>query len=252
MASPALRELQEAFWRSLAAAPGGDPDPLLVDAVAPMPPLDADARVAVYAGMYFARLLDALREDFPHVAALLGDEAFEALIARYVARHPSGHPSLRHLGGGLPALIASEPDPEWPPWTADVARLEWTRVDVFDAPDAVPLTADDLRRVPAEQWPALRFALVPAVATLVAGWPVHRLWSSEPPDQLAAGRTALRVWREGFFVYQAPMDRAEESLLERLIAGQPFAAMCEAADGPADAAALLLRWLEDGLIAKAW
>lgn len=223
----------------------------MLNAVASVPPLDAGARVHVYSGMYFARLLDALREDFPQVVRVIGDDGFAALVARYVAWHPSTHPSLRHLGGGLPALIAAEPAPVWPPWTADLARLEWVRVDVFDAPDAVALTADALRRVPADRWPALRFALVPAVATLVADWPVHRLWTSDPPATLALARTALRVWREGFFVYQAPMDAAEETLLSRLVAGEPFGAMCEGVEA-GDAAAILLRWIEDGVIARAW
>jgi hypothetical protein len=80
---------------------------------------------------------------------------------------------------------------------------------------------------------------------------VHRLWS-EAPSALAPGRTALRVWREGFLVYQSPMDVAEEAALERLAAGEPFATVCEAVDDPRDAAALLLRWLEDGIVARAW
>jgi len=60
------------------------------------------------------------------------------------------------------------------------------------------------------------------------------------------------VWREGFLVYQSPMDPAEEAALERVVAGEPFATICEAVDDPRDAAALLLRWLEDGILARAW
>jgi hypothetical protein len=60
------------------------------------------------------------------------------------------------------------------------------------------------------------------------------------------------VWRDGFLVYQSPMDAAEEAALERVAAGEPFAAVCEGLDDPRDAAALLLRWLEDGIVARAW
>src|SRR5438093_7021934 len=95
---PSLRELQRLFWRSLADAPGGgSPAPGLVELVAPRATLDVGARVGVYADAYFGRLRDVLREDFPHVAALLGPR-FEETARGYLRAHPSEHPSVRHLG----------------------------------------------------------------------------------------------------------------------------------------------------------
>ncbi len=84
----------------------------------------------------------------------------------------------------------------------------------------------------------------------MTAWPVHRLWADAAA--LVPARTALRIWREGFFVYQTAMDPAEEAALDRLVAGEPFAAVCEGFDAPAEAAALLLRWIEDGIIAGTW
>src|SRR5207249_3109218 len=144
--APSLRELQGAFWRSIAREPGAAPVPdrLLLETVPPTPTLAPAERVHVYAGMYLWRLVDALRED----------------------------------------------------------------------------------------WPGLRFTLVPACARLVTRWPVHRLWD-DAAAPLAPARTALRVWREGFLVYHTAMDPAEEAALDRLVAGAPFAAVCEGFDDPA-------------------
>ena len=244
MSGPALRDVQRAFWHALA---GGEAPAALTAVVAPSPSLTPAERVGIYAGMYVARIVDALAEDFPKVAATLGPDAFAELVRAYLARHPSSAPSIRHLGGAFPAFVANRERG----WLGDLARLEWARRDVFDAPDATPVTVADLERTPADAWPGLRFALVPACTRLVTGWPVHRLWSDEPPE-LAPARTALRVWRDGFLVYQSPMDDAEEAALERVAAGEPFAGVCEAVDDPRDAAALLLRWLEDGIVARAW
>jgi hypothetical protein len=53
------------------------------------------------------------------------------------------------------------------------------------------------------------------------------------------------------------MSRREDRALRRLVAGGTFADVCEAfADlaperGARDAAGLLLRWVEDGLVARA-
>ena len=71
---------------------------------------------------------------------------------------------------------------------------------------------------------------------------------------LPPARTALRVWRSGFSVYHAVMDAREEAALASLVAGDGFAAVCEAfADLPAEeaaatAASLLVRWVEDGMV----
>ena len=79
---------------------------------------------------------------------------------------------------------------------------------------------------------------------------MHQLWD-DAAALLAPARTALRVWREGFLVYHTAMEPAEEAALGRLVAGEPFAAVCEGFDDPAEAGALLLRWIEDGIVARA-
>lgn len=257
MTAPGLRDLQERFWVWLAAAPGGPPapEPALVDLARSTPSLSAAARLGIYAGMYVARLVDVLRDDFPRVAAVMGGAAFRAAAAAHVGRRPSRHPSLRHLGQGFPeTLAAAGPTPAWLP---DLARLEWTRVEVFDAPDSPTLTLAALRAVPVEAWPALRLVPIPALAVLVADWPVHRVWAAgdDVPAALARERTALRVWRDGFDVHQAPMDAREERALDAVRAGASFADVCEtfadlpAGEAAAEAGALLGRWIEDGLLA---
>jgi len=258
MHGPSLRELQRRFWRSLAEDPGGRTlAPDLVEVVAPSATLDADGRVAVYANAYFWRLRDVLREDFPRVAALLGPR-FEEVSRRYLRAHPSQHPSVRQLGRHFAAFLEGDDvAPHVAAQLADLARLEWSRIEVFDAPDREFLDASALRAVPAEDWPALRFVPIPALAIVRARWPVHDLWAGAEAAALAPTPTVLRVWRAAdFTVFHAPMDTRAAEALDRLMAGQPFAAACEAyadlspSEGAQAATASLLRWLEDGLIER--
>src|SRR5438093_1312823 len=107
---PSLRELQRLFWRSLADEPGGGaPAPALVELVAPSATLDAGARIGVYADAYFGRLRDVLREDFPHVAALLAAR-FDETARGYLRAHPSEDPSVRHLGRLFADFLEQRPD----------------------------------------------------------------------------------------------------------------------------------------------
>lgn len=261
----ALRELQARFFRSIAGAPGPSAsarfDPGLLHVLEGRGRLGAAERLDVYAQMYWARLHDVLRDDFRRVAALLGPERFEAGVLAYLSANPSEHPSVRWVGRHFAAFLAARPPVEGLPFVADLARLEWARVEVFDAPDAEPMRADDLRRIAPADWPDLRIELIPALQVLQSAWPVHAIWTTTEAGELPAAmpevETHVRVWRDGFMIYQASMDASECAALERVAEGEPFAAMCDALVplvGPeraaGEAAQIVLRWIEDGIVAR--
>lgn len=256
MAAPALRDLQGAFFRAVTR---GEAEEDLVAVVGATPALDAMARLGIYAGMYTARLEGVLAADFPRLAAALGHDAFAAAAHGYLDAHPSEHPSVRHVGRALAGWLAGPSAPaDLPAWAADLAALEWARVEAFDVPDEVPLRLTDLAALAPEEWPALRLRPVVSLQRLVSAWPVDRLWA-EPALAPAPGRTAVRVWRQDQVVYHCAIEPAEDEALARLVAGEPFASICEAfaePEGAADAEAAaaraashLVRWIEDGLVA---
>jgi hypothetical protein len=262
-----LRELQLRLSAALAVRltdAGAAADPAaaaLLALVSGRGALGPAQRLDIYADMYRTRLVDVLREDFPRVRAILGDEEFQALACRYLARHPSTHPSVRYVGRRFEAFLADEA--ALPPFLADLARLEWARGEVFDAPDADPLRLSDLESLPAADWPMLRLRPIPACLVVECAWPAHRIWAAA--ENPARGRAAadrpeastIRVWREGWSVSHAAMGDLERRVFPLLERGEPFAQLCAAGDGglaPGTAAravgSLLMRWLEDGLLAR--
>jgi hypothetical protein len=262
---PSLRELQSSFFTSIAHVPGGGSanfDPGLVCLVEGRGQLGPEERINIYAQMYYARLLEVLREDFPRVAAILGCEGFGAVIRAYLACHPSTHPSLRHLGRHFAAFLDTQPKVASLPFLGDLARLEWVREEVFDALDAEPLRLEHLQGLSADKWPDLRFQLIPAFQILQSDWPIHELWAAAEEETLDRNcarweKTAVRVWRDGFAVYHAKMDATEQVALAGVRAGEPFAVICAALESvvPAEEAAsamgsLLLRWIEDGILVR--
>jgi hypothetical protein len=254
MPTPGLRELQNLFWRSISAgADGVAPAAALLEVSEPSPTLGAAERLRVYADAYFWRLHGVLAESFPRVAAILGAERFENVVRDYLESHPSTHPSVHYLGCDLAAAVAQRAD--LPGYLADLARLEWARREVFDAPDCEPLLADALRAVASAQWPHLRFTPIPALAILRTDWPVHAVWGGTDTVSVPTA-TCIRVWRsQDYRVYHAAMDARDAGAIDRLIAGEPFGVICTTFDdlapleGAQRATALLARWLEDGIIA---
>ena len=255
-----LRKLQLRIAAAL--APGrAETDPALLALVRDGGGLGPTQRLDIYADMYRMRLVGVLREDYPRVLAILGDVEFETLAGRYLARHPSMHPSVRYVGRWFAEFLAVEA--VGLPFLADLARLEWARVEVFDAADADPLQLSDLESLPASDWPTLRLRPIPACLVVECVWPAHQIWAAAetpPPGHVFAGgpeASTIRVWREGWSVSHAAMGDLERRLFPLLERGEPFARLCAAGESglapeaaARDVGSLLMRWLEDGLLMR--
>ena len=199
--APALTRTEGLFWDLITAPEGVRPglEALVRDGRAGADSLDAmiagddrlpaAERLDIYANMYFFRLLDCLREDFPRFAGALGDDRFHNLATDYLLTCPSEHPSLRYLGRRLPDFLAGHALARESACLVDLARLEWTRADLFDARDARPLTREDLARLAQDAAGDLPLRPVPAFRLLRLDHDAPRLWR-ELRDGDAAGADA--------------------------------------------------------------
>jgi hypothetical protein len=223
--------------------------------------LSAEARVDIYANMYFYRLLDALKEDFPATLAVLGDDNFHNLVTGYLLEYPPTEPSLYYCGQHLAAYLRDHPMRADASFIADLAAVERAVVEVFHGPDAAALDPDSLRAIAPADWPALKLGLQPSAQILALDWKVSELlraveerreWS--PADR---GSHRILVWRRDARALYRELDQAEADALTAVSRGATFAEICEvvAADGGEEdpVAAMnrmLARWLSDGLLVR--
>jgi hypothetical protein len=267
-----LAELQALFHRlvtaqedvpTTVAAGGPDLSRAVASAIAGDTRLGAEARLDIYAQMYFARIHDVLREEAPRTAALLGAEGFHALVTEYLLACPPNHPSLREAGARLPAFLATHPAAAERPWLAELARLERTRLELVDGPDAEPLTLAMVQALPPEQIGELELRLIPSHALLDNRFRVSAIWRAVDPAAPGAHPSppppepeTLLVWRPDLDVRHRVVDGDEAAWLRRLSSSPiSFGAVCEALaveNAPETAAshafALVSRWLADGLL----
>jgi len=226
--------------------------------------LSAIDRLDVYASMYFVRIHDVLRDEFPRTAAVLGGEAFHGLVTDYLVACPPRHPSLREAGDRLAEFLATHALSSARPWLPELARLERARAEVFDGPDAMPIAIADLRAVDPGRFGALRLRLVPSHRLLTNRFAIAATWragdgaSDDGAPAPPAEAETLIVWRRDDVVYHRPADGDEAGWLRRLAGanGALFGELCAAlgetqseAAAAARAFELLARWAGEGLIA---
>jgi hypothetical protein len=221
-------------------------------------------RLGIYAGAYGSRLAEALANNFPALARLLGETDFQRLAADYVRTHDSPFFSIRYYGDQLPGFLAAHEDYVAAPVLAELAAWEWAMTSVFDAADAAPLEHAALARVSPQQWAQLRFSFHPSVQQLALSWNVPQLWQAltenaeRPPVTLAAAPVHWLLWRRELTTYYRSLTDAEAAVLDGAVNGWPFGELCELLceelgerEAPAQAAALLRGWVDSGLVVGA-
>lgn len=226
-----------------------------VTAGEPTDGLIASGDLEIYARMYASRLYDALADDYPKLRAALGDEAFGAIAVRYVRERPPRSFTLREAGSELAELLRGSALA--PPWAADLATLERARVEVFDGPDARPLTQTEAVALDAHL-PELVLSWVPSSVVVPLAWAVDELWSAleddQPAFEPARDDRMVLVWRRDISVLHRTLDPDEAQLAQQIAIGARFADVCEVLgsihgeDASPRAAALLVRWLDAGAL----
>jgi hypothetical protein len=253
-----LRELQRDMQRHLLGEESG-----VTAAIVDAPPLPAADRLAIYRNAYQVRLIDALHETYPILHGLLGDEAWVELGQAYVASHPSVFRSIRWYGRELPEYLAASAPYSEAPILAEVARLEWTLAEVFDATDSPVLARTALSVVEPSAWGSLTLKFHPSLRRLALGWNTAAVWKAmtqdetPPRPEMAPAPMHWLLWRQNLQNYFRSMNPVEATALDSALRGRDFAQLCEDLGAllpqeeiPAAAASLLGTWADSGIIVK--
>lgn len=199
--------------------------------------LEAAERLAIYRRSYWARVREAVGEDFPVLRTVVGRDRFAALIDAYLLAHPSRSWTLRNLSQSLPDWLAAHPQQAGRRWRAalDAARLEWAYIECFDAASLAPLSPEAVALLTADSplrfQPHLRLlALDSTVDELVLA--VHRKASDEdrtpaPSPILRRAKLHLAVHRIDGVVYYRRLDRNTFRMLDAVQQSQTLAEAVE-------------------------
>ena len=232
---PSLRESQLALQAAILAPED------------PVWPGDA-VRLGVYRNGYWSRLAGVLRVNYPVLAKMLDEEAFDRIAYGYATQYPSRSYSIRWHGEHLDRVIEDA-------GLADLARMEWALGKAFDAADATTVDMAWLARHPVESWQDLPLDLHPSVQVLYLAYNVEAQWEAvkrdEAPGPFQPKVHALLVWRKELQAHWRIASVEEGAALNALAQGGTLQAACDAVpeDQMDQVGTWFAIWVQEGMLA---
>lgn len=104
----------------------------------------SEKQFEIYIRAYFARLSDAVTDDFPALHHYLGNAIFDTLLERYIRSSPPRTFNLEHYSAAFPAFVQQNSRDAF---AHDLAALEGTILEVYWLPDSPALNAETLQRM---------------------------------------------------------------------------------------------------------
>jgi hypothetical protein len=137
---------------------------------------DLSARFAVYRNNSAVAAIGALKDQFPTVARLVGDDAFSGLARLFVRQSPPRSPVLGDYGAEFPAFLdeflSQCEGRRETPYLADSARLDWASLTALRAPEATPCPVTRLAALDPARLTETKLVLHPSTALVVSDWPI--------------------------------------------------------------------------------
>lgn len=223
------------------------------DMILPSKALSSQQRLEVYANAYFARLLECLRDEYPALTFLLGEDTFNAFAFEYLQTYPSRSYTLADLGQAFPEFLDNNraaadsveddgnngnesgtkeeagADQSWVDLMIDLARVERIYSEVFSGPgieETTTLQAEEIAAIAPDDIGNLRLEVAPCVRLLQLNSRAHEFAiatrkGTATTDQLPESiPTCLVITRLNYVVRTIVAEQEEFQLLQRLIDGE--------------------------------
>lgn len=221
---------------------------------------DPLARFAIYRNNVAHSLVTVLADTFPVVRQGVGEAFFGAMALQFVSDHPPESPLMHRYGARLPSWLETFAPAGALPYLADLARLEWARLQAFHAADAAPIDEHALQaaRLAPERLAAAVLSFHPSMSVVQSAYPVVSFWSAHQHDDASRDRDLSQLdmtQAEAAVVFRNAQDDAivlglpgaQAVAVIDLAAGAPLGA-AQLAHPDADWVRLLSQLLRHGLI----
>ncbi|WP_348643502.1 HvfC/BufC N-terminal domain-containing protein [Rhizobium lusitanum] len=217
---PSLGERQHAFACALL-----DPERSVPEGLVGPDGRPSRKRFNVYRNNVVVGLTATLKDAFPAVARIVGEEFFLAMGRIYVAIEPPSSPIMLDYGKGFPTFLQSFEPVTSLPYLSDVARIERAWVEAYHSADIAPLEAAAFAKISAMDFPELRVTLHPSWRIVRSAFPALTIWQMNIGDamprevDMEAGGEDAFVLRSGTNVEIRSLPPGGADFIEALAEG---------------------------------
>jgi hypothetical protein len=167
--------------------------------------------MAIYRNTALSGAVEALRANYPVVAAVIGDQMFEAMAVDFAHDHPPASPVLAAYGIGMADWIEEQGWSVDLPYLSDLARYERLFTEALFAADARPLDMAMIDEIAPEDWNLYPIKLHPASRFGWSTTPAMTLWLAHQSSP--AGEMELE-WKAQGGLFTRPGHGVQPLLLD--------------------------------------
>lgn len=179
----ALANYQEQFFSSLVNQPSAD---LLAQVATQSEHASDEAtlRMAVYQNNYAHSLREALKDSYPVVLRLIGEDFFHVLAMEFIQSHPPKQASLQSYGLEFIPFVSNHKQCQQLPFLADVAHIEYLYIQCFHGPEQEAINLNHLLVEEEDDLPHVAFTAHPNVYLVSSDYPSLDIWYANLEDEV--------------------------------------------------------------------
>jgi hypothetical protein len=180
----ALANYQEQFFSGLVNQPSAD---LLAQIATHSDQASNEAalRMAVYQNNYAHSLREALKDSYPVVLRLIGEDFFHALAMEFIQSNPPQQASLQSYGLEFIKFISEHEQCQQLPFLTDIAHIEYLYIQCFHGPEQEAINLNHLLAEEENDLPNVVFTAHPNVHMISSDYPSLDIWYANLEDEVA-------------------------------------------------------------------
>ncbi len=205
-------EQQSQFGRALVNPGRNVPDFIVKSARQP-----SVKRFNVYRNNVMVSLTEAIRDAYPVVGQLVGEEFATAMARSYAGDNLPQSPVMLEYGEGYADFIDHFEPAGSQPFLADIARLEWAWLKACHSADQQPVSLDALSEFAEGELGGLCFEFCSSVRLLRSDYPVGSIWSAHQGEMVDEEGLAKLSQQPECVLVNRPLWDVEVRVLEPAI-----------------------------------
>jgi hypothetical protein len=190
----------------------------------------AKQRLQIYRNHSLVTLTDSLKNIYPTILRLVGEDFFNAAARKFIVETPPVNGDLHEFGGNFADFWDKFIPAQTMPYLSSVAHLEWALHQAYYAASSAAFNITRLKSVPQEKYGFIKFKLHPSYRLLEFSFPVLEIWQmcqeQNTPEyniDLSSGGQKILVIRPELSVDILKLTAGEFAFLSALSAGEEFA-----------------------------